>query len=88
MSDPFSGTLDSVSSPATRGSAIVPHDGNALPSIPKAIYVGTGGTIVMRGAGADADSVFKNVPAGMVLPFRPSHVRATGTSAADLIALS
>jgi hypothetical protein len=87
MADYFSGTLDSVSAPATRAVAVVPHDVNALTDIPKALYVGTGGNVTMRGVGGTADSVWKNVPDGAVLPFRAQYVRATGTTAADILAL-
>jgi hypothetical protein len=87
MADPFSGRADSVSSPARRAVAIVPHDSNALAEIPKALFVGTGGTIAMRGVGGGADQLFKNVPNGTVLPFRAQFIRATGTTAADILAL-
>ena len=87
MADQFQGTLDSVSSPATRGVAVVPHDANALADVPKALFVGTGGNLVARGAGGGADVTFKSVAAGSLLPFRASHVRATGTTASDIVAL-
>lgn len=87
MPDAFSGTLDSVSSPATYARAVVPHDINPLPDVPKALFVGTGGTLTLRGSGGGADAVLKNVASGTVLPFRALFVRATGTSAADLVAL-
>lgn len=87
MADPFSNQADQVSAPATRAVAVTPHDSNALTDIPKALYVGTGGAIAMRGAGGGADQSFKNVPSGAVLPFRAQYVRATGTTATDLLAL-
>lgn len=87
MADIFSTTADSVSAPATRAVALVPHDVNALADIPKALFVGTGGTVTLRGAGGGADVLFKNVPDGSVLPVRVQYVRATGTSAADIVAL-
>jgi hypothetical protein len=87
MADPFSNIADQVSAPATRAVAVVPHDGNALADIPKALFVGTGGNVTMRGVGGGADTVWRNVPSGSVLPFRAHYVRATGTSAADLLAL-
>lgn len=87
MSDPFQNVADQVSAPATRAVAVSPHDGNALTDIPKAIFVGTGGNVTMRGVGGGGDTVWKNVPAGTVLPFRAQYVRATGTSAGDLLAL-
>ncbi|HEX8532729.1 MAG TPA: hypothetical protein VF662_01015 [Allosphingosinicella sp.] len=87
MADRFSGYADSVSAPAARAVAVVPHDVNELAEVPKALFVGTGGTIVMRGAGGGADVAFKNVANGAVLPFRPQYVRATGTTATDILAL-
>jgi len=87
MADQFSSNADSVSAPATRAVAVAPHDTNALTDIPKALYVGTGGDITMRGVAGTSDQLWKNVPAGTVLPFRAQYVRATGTSAADILAL-
>lgn len=87
MADPFSNSADAVSAPAMRAVAVVPNDGVALGQVPKALFVGSGGTIVMRGAGDGADSVWRNVPDGAVLPFRPAFVRATGTTAGDMLAL-
>ncbi|HEX8300736.1 spike base protein, RCAP_Rcc01079 family [Sphingomonas sp.] len=87
MADQFSNAADRVSAPATRGVAVTPHDGNALTDIPKALFIGTGGIVTARGVNASADTIFKNVPSGSVLPFRASHVRATGTTATDIVAL-
>ncbi|MCM8729698.1 hypothetical protein ACFO8O_01765 [Hephaestia sp. GCM10023244] len=86
MTDSFSNGADSVSAPANRAAAVTPHDSNPITDVPKALYVGTGGTITMRGAGP-ADSVWKNVASGSVLPFRARYVRATGTTATDIVAL-
>ena len=87
MADQFSGVVDSITAPARRAAAVVPHDSDPLPDVPKAIYVGTGGTIAMRGAGDGADQLWKNVADGTLLPFRAQYVRATGTTAADILAL-
>lgn len=87
MTDIFQNVADSVSAPATRAVPVVPHDSNAIADIPKALFVGTGGAIVMRGVAGGADQVWKNVPSGAVVPFRAQYVRATGTSAADILAL-
>lgn len=87
MPDPFSHLADQVSAPATRAVAVVPHDTAALGDIPKALFVGTGGTLTMRGPGGGADVAWKNVPAGSILPFRAQYVRATGTTATDIVAL-
>ena len=87
MTDQFSNSADQVSAPATRAVSVTPHDSNALSDIPKALFVGTGGNITMRGVNGSADQLWKNVPSGSVLPFRAQYVRATGTTAADLLAL-
>jgi hypothetical protein len=87
MADQFSSNADSVSAPATRAVAVSPHDTNALADIPKALFVGTGGNLTMRGVAGISDQMWRNVPSGSVLPFRAQYVRATGTTAADLLAL-
>ncbi|WP_197425924.1 hypothetical protein [Erythrobacter sp. CCH5-A1] len=68
--------------------AIVPHDTDPLPVVPKAIYIGTGGDVTLRGIGADADVTLKNLVSGQEICIRASHVRATGTTAGDLVALA
>lgn len=87
MPDAFAGAADAVHAPSTRAVAVVTHDTNPLADVPKALFVGTGGAIVMRGVGGGADVTWKNVPSGAILPFRALYVRATGTSAADIVAL-
>ncbi|VVT00332.1 conserved hypothetical protein [Sphingomonas sp. EC-HK361] len=86
--DQFRNSADQVSAPARCAAAVVPNDAAALASVPKALFVGTAGTIVMRGVDDAADVTWKNVASGTILPFRASHVRATGTTATDLVALS
>ena len=51
------------------------------------LYVGTGGDVIVRLKGDDADQTFKNVADGTVLPIAPSIVRRTSTTAADMIGL-
>jgi len=87
MADNFSTLGDSPSAPSTYALAVTPHDSNALTDIPKALYVGSAGNITMRGLNGAADQIWKNVPAGAILPFRARYVRATGTTAADILAL-
>jgi hypothetical protein len=87
MQDNFADRSDSVSAPATRAQVIMPDDATPLSSVPKALYIGNGGDIAMRGAGDTADSVWRNVPSGAVLPFRALYVRATGTTADAMLAL-
>ncbi|PVX28991.1 spike base protein, RCAP_Rcc01079 family [Sphingomonas pokkalii] len=87
MADSFANSADHVAAPATRAVAVVPSDGTPLPDIPKGLYIGTGGTITMRGVNATADTVWKNVASGTILPLRAQYVRASGTTATDMLAL-
>lgn len=86
MSDPFQNVADAPSAPATRVIALTPHDTNALTDVPKALYIGTGGTIVLTGA-SGGDVTFANVQSGSILPVRARYVRATGTTATGIVAL-
>lgn len=86
--DPFENSSDSLIAPAKTAFEIAPDDNADLPGATKAVYVGTGGNITARPVDADADVTFRNVVAGTVLPVRMRAVRATGTTAADLVGLA
>lgn len=66
---------------------ITPHDSNAITANCKAIFVGTGGNVTLRGKRGNADVVFKNVQDGQVLDVDPGFIRATGTTASDIVGL-
>jgi len=87
MTDKYQSYGESPSTPASASDVIAPHDINALMNISKAIYIGSGGTIILRLVNDSSDRIFTNLPAGGILPVRASHVRATGTTAGDLVAL-
>lgn len=84
--DPYSST-DSVTSPSRDWFDIAPSDNVDLSFVPKAIYVGTGGDLVVSSARTNSEVVFRNVPSGAILDIRPAAVRETGTTAADLVGL-
>lgn len=86
--DPFAASTDSPIAPAEQCFAIVPHDSVPLPLATKAIFVGTGGDVTLRSVRGTSDVTFRNVVSGAVLDVRVSAVRATGTTAADLVALA
>jgi len=44
MADSFSDRADALHAPASRAVAVTPDDANPLTDIPKALYVGTGGS--------------------------------------------
>lgn len=84
--DKFSFT-DSVTSPARECFGVIPSDTEVLSRVPKAIYVGSTGDIALRLVDDEADTTFRNVPSGSLLPVRPSAIRATGTSAGEIVGL-
>lgn len=91
MADKFAGYFDNISDPGTRSAAIVPSDTADLPDVgPKGIYVGARGDVTMVGVGAPigaAPDTWKDVAAGSLIPFRARRVMATGTTAANLLAI-
>ena len=85
MADPFAGYPDVLDNPSRAPFAITPHDVNELPVVPKGIYVGTGGDVTLRGIRGAADVTYRNLPDASYIAVRASHVRATGTTASNLI---
>lgn len=68
--------------------AITPNDNTDLSYVTKGVYVGGSGDITATMAdGVSGDVVFKAVPVGAVLPIAVSRVKATGTTATNLVAL-
>lgn len=88
MADRFESQADSLSLPARDAFAITPHATNEVNPLPKAIYVGTGGTIVLRAADGTADVTLKNVASGQIVDIRARFIRAAGTTAADIVGLA
>lgn len=83
MADPFADYQKGLDSPADRHFNISPNDTADLVVVPRSIFVGIGGTLVLRDeAGQD---VTYTVPAGMILPFRAVRVLNTGTTASGLV---
>ena len=87
MFDPFHYNNDSVQAPSRAPFSIEPNDANALPRLPKAIRVGTGGTLVCRGIDSAEDVTFVNVADGETLPVRAAYVLASGTTCSDIVGL-
>lgn len=88
MSDDLRNYADSAIAPAMLCFAITPNDTQPLPQLTKALYIGEGGSVVLRSALGDADVTFINVPSGYILDVRAASVRATGTTAAAIIGLA
>lgn len=86
MTDQFDQHADTPSGPSRSVLPVTPHDADPLPRLPKALYVGTGGDVTLRCVDDAADVVFRNVPSGALIRARARYVRATGTTAADILA--
>ena len=80
MADEFA-FVDTSIAPARNASAVTPHATNALANVSKALWVGTGGDLVVRCADDDADVTIPGVPSGSIIPVRVTHVRATSPAA-------
>ncbi|MCK0127192.1 hypothetical protein [Erythrobacter sp. F6033] len=86
MSDEFDSLAQSSLTPSEHAFAVVPDDLTALQSVPKYLYVGTGGAVALRTMDASSDVTFINVPDGGYLYVRAQFVRASGTTATDIVA--
>ena len=85
MADEYRSAAQTVMTPSENAFAVTPDDESPLPSVPKYLYVGSGGRVALRTIDASDDVVFENVPAGGYIYVRASHVRATGTTAAAIV---
>ncbi len=87
-SDKFDAAVDSVIAPARNCFSITPSDIGELAVLPKAIYVGNDGDITVRAVDGGSDVKFTNVRSGTILDIRVTSVRATGTTATNLVGLA
>ncbi|MDR6115778.1 MULTISPECIES: hypothetical protein [unclassified Sphingomonas] len=85
MADPRS-IIDTVNSPSRAPFPVTPSDTLPLPQIPKGIYVGIGGDVTLRGIDGAVDVTYRNLPDASYIAVHAAYVRATGTTAANLIA--
>jgi len=84
--DVFSRFRQENFSPLTHAVAVTPHNTNELSYVTRAVYVGGLGdvAVTMQDSG---NVTFADVPAGTILPIRVKIVKATGTTATDIIGL-
>ena len=72
---------------ATSAVAVDPGTAEQL-SLTSALYIGVGGDVVVTMADSATDVTFKNVPSGTFLPIAVTHVKDSGTTATDILAIS
>jgi len=78
----------SAQAPASRAFVITPSDSTIFSHYTRALYIGGDGNIAVRLADMETGHVdLINVKAGTVLPIRARMVRATNTTATNIIGL-
>ena len=85
MPDIFEDRTSGLESPGYDAATVTPSDSNDLAVTSRAIYVGTSGDLRVTAASGSVVT-FVNVPEGL-LPMRVSRVHASGTTAADIVAV-
>jgi hypothetical protein len=71
---------------AVHAFAVTPHDTNALGFPTSGLFVGGAGNLVVTMI-SGSDVTFTGVLAGSLLPIEVSHVKATSTTATNIVAL-
>ena len=84
--DIYKNMVGGLESPAREAAQITPNDSADLAYATRSIYVGASGDIAVHMAGRTVPVIFTSVPVG-ILPVRVDRVLATGTTAADIVAL-
>lgn len=72
--------------PAVDAFAVTPHDSTNFTNNAQALYVGTGGDIVLETLYGN-EITFANVPSGFILPIACVRVNSTSTTASDIVGL-
>lgn len=84
MADAYEKFSTGLSSPLRGAFSITPNDTTELTNVTRALYVGGSGDIVV--VFEDGSEVtLKNLQAGVWHPMRVRQVKATGTTATDIV---
>lgn len=86
--DPYRQSIDSPMTPAESCFAITASDTEDLPRATKAIYIGEGGDVTLIPVRSKTPVTFRNLPSGAILDVRVRSIRATGTTARELVGLA
>lgn len=82
--DRFPGAEDLLS-PALNAENVIPSDTNTLACVSKRLWVGApGGDVTVVTVGGQTVT-YSSVPGGTYLPVRATQVKATGTTATEIV---
>jgi hypothetical protein len=84
--DSFAPANPALTGPYTNAVAVTPSDSADLTTVTRALYVGAAGDVTLVDQASNT-TLFKAVPTGTVLPVRATRVKATGTTATQIVAL-
>lgn len=85
MPDLFENRASGLESPGHSAADITPSDSTDLLTTSRALWVGTSGDLRVTMAGGQTTTL-RNAPVGLC-PIRVTRVHATGTTAADIVAV-
>lgn len=87
--DTFQGNYTGLNFPAYHSAAVTPNDSTDLPTTARAIYVGTGGDVVVELSNdtPGVGTTFSNVASGSLLSIRARRIHATNTTASGIVEL-
>jgi hypothetical protein len=91
MPDNFAFSSDSVFAPARSCFSVTPSDATDYAntgSVPKALYIGGAGDLVVQMVDDSATVTFTGLAAGVLLPIRPRRILADGTTCTAIVALA
>lgn len=86
MTEKYECRADAITAPARRGFAITANDATDLAAETRAVYVGVAGDLAVVLSSGDEVS-FAGLAGGTLLPVRARRVKATGTTATQLLGL-
>ena len=84
--DPFGPYSNGAAGSALASFVVEPSDTTDLPSVVRAVVLGTAGTVRWRGRDGSINNTAP-LPAGFILPIQAVRIHATGTSATGLTGL-
>lgn len=84
MASTFSGMDGGLNGPCRHAAAVTPSDSTDLATHARCLFIGTGGDLKVVTVGGD--EITFCVLDGQMLPFMIKRVKATGTTATDIVA--